>query len=89
MGVPWAKTYHVILLGAAFLFALTYTLLHFDSYLQLLLLVPVPLLVSDIKKVQAFYSGGVNSPVVVVANIAAKTQQIKRLTVVGVVSKYF
>ncbi len=53
MGVPWAKVYHVILLGTAFLFALTYTLLHFDSYLQLLLLVPVPLLVSDIKKVIA------------------------------------
>jgi 1,4-dihydroxy-2-naphthoate octaprenyltransferase len=51
MGVPWAKTYHVILLGTAFLFALTYTIIRFDSYLQLLLLIPVPLLVSDVKKV--------------------------------------
>jgi 1,4-dihydroxy-2-naphthoate octaprenyltransferase len=51
MGVPWAKAYHVILLGTAFLFALAYTVVHFESYLQLLLLVPVPLLVSDVKKV--------------------------------------
>lgn len=51
MGVPWAKAYHVILLGTAFLFALGYTIMHFESYLQLLLLVPVPLLVSDVKKV--------------------------------------
>ncbi|MEN8157921.1 MAG: 1,4-dihydroxy-2-naphthoate polyprenyltransferase [Bacteroidota bacterium] len=53
MGVPWAKVYHVILLGTAFLLALAYTIMHFDSYLQLLLLVPVPLLVSDIKNVIA------------------------------------
>jgi 1,4-dihydroxy-2-naphthoate octaprenyltransferase len=51
MGVNWAKAYHVILLGTAFLFALSYTILRFESYLQLLLLVPVPLLVSDVKKV--------------------------------------
>jgi 1,4-dihydroxy-2-naphthoate octaprenyltransferase len=51
MGVPWAKVYHVILLGTAFVFALVYTIMHFESYLQLLLLVPVPLLVSDIQKV--------------------------------------
>jgi 1,4-dihydroxy-2-naphthoate octaprenyltransferase len=51
MGVPWAKIYHVTLLGTAFLFALAYTIIHFESYLQLLLLVPVPLLVSDIRKV--------------------------------------
>lgn len=51
MGVPWAKVYHVILLVGAFLLALGYTLLRFDSYVQLLLLVPVPLLVSDVKKV--------------------------------------
>ncbi len=51
MGVPWAKAYHVILLLTAFLFALAYTIIHFESYLQLLLLVPVPLLVSDVNKV--------------------------------------
>lgn len=51
MGVRWAKSYHVILLGTAFLLALTYTLIHFESWLQLLLLVPVPLLVSDMQKV--------------------------------------
>ncbi|MFO7669475.1 MAG: hypothetical protein R6W31_07435, partial [Bacteroidales bacterium] len=47
----WAKAYHVILLATAFLFALTYTIIHFESYLQLLLLIPVPILVSDVKKV--------------------------------------
>jgi 1,4-dihydroxy-2-naphthoate octaprenyltransferase len=51
MGVPWAKAYHVILLVTAFIFALSYTIIHFESYLQLLLLIPVPLLVSDVKKV--------------------------------------
>ncbi|MFO7669038.1 MAG: 1,4-dihydroxy-2-naphthoate octaprenyltransferase, partial [Bacteroidales bacterium] len=51
MGVAWAKAYHVILLATAFLFALTYTIIHFESYLQLLLLIPVPILVSDVKKV--------------------------------------
>jgi 1,4-dihydroxy-2-naphthoate octaprenyltransferase len=51
MGVSWAKAYHVILLLTAFLFALAYTIIHFESYLQLLLLVPVPLLVSDVNKV--------------------------------------
>jgi len=51
MGLPWAKAYHVILLVTAFLLALTYTIMNFESYLQLLLLVPVPLLFSDVKKV--------------------------------------
>jgi len=51
MGLSWAKTYHVILLLTAFLLALTYTLINFESYLQLLLLIPVPLLFSDMKKV--------------------------------------
>jgi 1,4-dihydroxy-2-naphthoate polyprenyltransferase len=51
MGLPWAKVYHVILLVTAFLLALTYTIVNFESYLQLLLLVPVPLLFSDVKKV--------------------------------------
>lgn len=51
MGVPWAKAYHVILLVSAFILALTYTIFHFESYLQLLLLFPVPILVSDVKKV--------------------------------------
>ena len=51
MGVPWAKVYHVILLGTAFFLALAYTVMHFESYIQLLLLIPVPLLVSDVKQV--------------------------------------
>ncbi len=51
MGLPWAKAYHVILLVTAFLLALTYTIMNFESYLQLLLLVPVPLLFADVKKV--------------------------------------
>jgi len=51
MGLSWAKAYHVILLVTAFLLALTYTITHFESYLQLLLLVPVPLLFSDVKTV--------------------------------------
>lgn len=51
MGLSWAKIYHVILLVTAFLLALTYTVMYFESYLQLLLLVPVPLLFSDVKKV--------------------------------------
>ncbi|MCP4310238.1 MAG: 1,4-dihydroxy-2-naphthoate polyprenyltransferase [Bacteroidetes bacterium] len=51
MGLSWAKVYHVILLVTAFLLALTYTIINFESYLQLLLLVPVPLLFSDVKTV--------------------------------------
>ena len=51
MGIAWAKVYHVVLLGLAFLLALTYTLLNFESYYQLIFLLPVPLLISDIQKV--------------------------------------
>lgn len=51
MGVPWAKVYHVILLFTAFLMGLTYTIIHFQSYYQLIFLLPIPLLASDIKKV--------------------------------------
>ncbi len=51
MGVPWAKVYHVILLFAAFLLGLTYTIIHFESYLQLFFLLTMPLLASDMKKV--------------------------------------
>jgi 1,4-dihydroxy-2-naphthoate polyprenyltransferase len=51
MGVPWAKTYHVILLLTALVLALVYTILHFKSYYQLIFLLPVPLLISDINKV--------------------------------------
>jgi 1,4-dihydroxy-2-naphthoate octaprenyltransferase len=51
MGVPWAKVYHVILLFTAFLLGLAYTILHFESYFQLIFLLPLPLLASDIKKV--------------------------------------
>ncbi len=51
MGVPWAKVYHVILLFTAFLMGLTYTIIHFESYYQLIFLFPIPLLISDINKV--------------------------------------
>jgi len=51
MGVPWAKTYHVILLLTALVLAVVYTLLHFKSYYQLIFLLPLPLLISDINKV--------------------------------------
>ena len=51
MGVPWAKVYHVILLLTAFLLGLTYTIIHFESYFQLMFLIPIPLLASDVKKV--------------------------------------
>ncbi|MEN8227501.1 MAG: 1,4-dihydroxy-2-naphthoate polyprenyltransferase [Bacteroidota bacterium] len=51
MGVPWAKVYHVILLFTAFLLGLGYTIIHFESYYQLIFLLPLPLLASDIKKV--------------------------------------
>lgn len=51
MGVPWAKIYHVILLLTALLLALVYTVLHFESYYQLIFLIPVPLLITDIKTV--------------------------------------
>lgn len=51
MGVPWAKIYHVILLLTALVLALVYTILHFESYYQLIFLIPVPLLISDIKTV--------------------------------------
>lgn len=51
MGVQWAKIYHVILLLTALVLALVYTILHFESYYQLIFLIPVPLLISDIKTV--------------------------------------
>ncbi len=51
MGVPWAKVYHVILLFTAFLMGLAYTIIHFESYYQLIFLFPIPLLISDINKV--------------------------------------
>ncbi len=51
MGVSWAKTYHVILLFTAFLLGLAYTIIHFESYFQLIFLLPMPLLASDVKKV--------------------------------------
>jgi len=51
MGVRWAKMYHVVLLFTALLLALTFTIIHFKSYYQLIFLIPLPLLASDIKKV--------------------------------------
>jgi 1,4-dihydroxy-2-naphthoate octaprenyltransferase len=51
MGVRWAKAYHVILLLTALLLGVTYTILHFESYYQLILFLPLPLLASDVKKV--------------------------------------
>jgi 1,4-dihydroxy-2-naphthoate octaprenyltransferase len=51
MGVHWAKIYHAILLFTAFLFGLAYTIIHFESYYQLIFLLPLPLLASDVKKV--------------------------------------
>ena len=51
MGVRWAKTYHVVLLLTALLLAVVYTVLHFESAYQLIFLLPVPLLISDINKV--------------------------------------
>ena len=51
MGVQWAKAYHVILLLTALILALLYTVLNFESYYQLIFLLPVPLLISDINKV--------------------------------------
>jgi len=51
MGVPWAKIYHVVLLFSAFLLGLAYTLIHFESFIQLMFLLSLPLLASDIKKV--------------------------------------
>jgi 1,4-dihydroxy-2-naphthoate octaprenyltransferase len=51
MGVQWAKTYHVVLLLTALVLAVLYTILNFDSYYQLIFLLPVPFLISDIKTV--------------------------------------
>ena len=51
MGVRWAKTYHVVLLLSALVLAVLYTVLHFESYYQLIFLLPVPLLISDINTV--------------------------------------
>jgi len=48
MGVPWAKIYHVVLLFTALVLAVIYTVLHFESYYQLIFLLPVPLLISDV-----------------------------------------
>ena len=37
--------------SSAFLLGLAYTIIHFESYYQLIFLLPLPLLASDIKKV--------------------------------------
>ena len=51
MGVHWAKIYHVILLFTAFLLGLAFTLIHYESFLQLMFMLSLPLLASDIQKV--------------------------------------
>jgi 1,4-dihydroxy-2-naphthoate polyprenyltransferase len=51
MGVQWAKAYHVILLLTALILAVLYTALNFESYYQLIFLLPLPLLIDDINKV--------------------------------------
>jgi len=51
MGVQWAKAYHVTLLLTALILAVIYTALNFESYYQLIFLLPVPLLIDDINKV--------------------------------------
>ena len=51
MGVPWAKIYHVVLLFSAFLLGLAYTVIHFESFIQLMFFFSLPLLASDVKKV--------------------------------------
>jgi 1,4-dihydroxy-2-naphthoate octaprenyltransferase len=51
MGVAWAKAYHVVLLLSALILAVLYTVLYFESYYQLIFLLPVPLLIIDIQQV--------------------------------------
>jgi 1,4-dihydroxy-2-naphthoate octaprenyltransferase len=51
MGVSWAKAYHVVLLMSAFILGLTYTIIHYESAIQLMFLLSFPLLASDINKV--------------------------------------
>ena len=51
MGFQWAKIYHVVLLFSAFLLGLAYTIIHFESVVQLMFLLPMPLLASDIRQV--------------------------------------
>ena len=41
----------LLLCSVAFLLGLTYTIIYFESYYQLIFLLPLPLLASDIKKV--------------------------------------
>lgn len=51
MGVTWAKGYHVVLLLSAFVLGLIYTIIQYESALQLMFLLSFPLLASDIDKV--------------------------------------
>ncbi|HEC44345.1 MAG TPA: 1,4-dihydroxy-2-naphthoate polyprenyltransferase [Bacteroides sp.] len=51
MGVPWAKAYHFVLLFTAFLLGLAYTIIHYESAIQLMFLLSLPLLASDINMV--------------------------------------
>jgi 1,4-dihydroxy-2-naphthoate octaprenyltransferase len=51
MGVPWAKVYHVVLLFLALVLAVIYTIVNFESYYQLIFLLPLPLLISDVMTV--------------------------------------
>jgi 1,4-dihydroxy-2-naphthoate octaprenyltransferase len=50
-GARWAKHYHLILILTGISMGLLYTFLNYDSALQLLFLLSVPLLAMDIQKV--------------------------------------
>jgi len=51
MGIQWAKAYHVVLLFTAFLMGLAYTIIQYESIIQLMFFLSIPMLASDIKKV--------------------------------------
>ncbi|MDA3821459.1 MAG: 1,4-dihydroxy-2-naphthoate polyprenyltransferase [Bacteroidales bacterium] len=51
MGFSWAKVYHASLLVLGFILSLIYTLSHCNSAYQFLRVLPVPLLVYDMRKV--------------------------------------
>jgi len=51
MGIQWAKAYHVVLLFTAFLMGLAYTIIQYESIIQLMFFLSIPMLASAIKKV--------------------------------------
>lgn len=51
LGAKWAKRYHIFLVSTGFILGTLYTILHYNSRIQLLYLLALPLLIMDVRQV--------------------------------------